>query len=152
MFRILAALAIAALGVAIPPTSARSSAPPTAILEDCRERAVLVPGVEERVRHRVPAQFELVRDPLGRPLLAVVGSRCERYTVGHTTRPTTFTFFVAIIESPDGGGCGSRWPVVGGVKPDLVPLCNFYNFFAAYDNRAVVKAYRALIPGFRKDR
>jgi hypothetical protein len=104
--------------------------------------------MEELVRQRVPEEFELVRDPLGRPLLAVVGSRCERYTVGGTTRPTTFTFFVAIIESPDGGGCGSRWPVVGGVKLDLVPLCNFYGLFAAYDNPAVVEGIRSLVRDF----
>lgn len=141
---ILVPLAVAAPAAASPGAAASTSSSPVAILEDCRERAVLVPGVEKLVRRRVPAQFELVRDPLGRPLLAVVGSRCKRYSITGLIKPkpTTFTFFVAVIESPDGEGCLSRWPLLGDVKPDLLPLCNFYNFFAAYNNRALAKTYR----------
>lgn len=142
----LVALAIATGAGAIPLASARSPAPPIAILEDCRPRAVLAPGVEELVRQKVPAQFELVRDPLGRPLLAVVASKCERFTVGDTTRPTTYALFMAVIESPDGAGCLSQWPVVGSVKADLVPLCNFYLLFTTFDNRAMVKEIRSLVP------
>ena len=108
---------------------------------------VLVPGVEERVRERVPARFELVRDPLGRPLLLAIAERCGRYTVGGATKPTTSAWFVAVIESPDGAGCLSRWPVVGALTPDLVPACNLYFLSGAYDNRAAVRTYRALFPG-----
>ena len=80
--------------------------------------------------------------------MAVAGARCERWTVNDTTRPTTFGFFAAIIESPDGGGCLSRWPVVGGVKPDLLPLCNFYTLFGAFDNRDAVTGFRSVVPDF----
>jgi hypothetical protein len=54
---------------------------------------------------------------------------------------------VAIIESPDGSGCLARWPVLGGAKPDLLPLCNLYSFFNANDNLGVVEALRAVFPG-----
>jgi hypothetical protein len=145
---ILAPAAIAAVAAATPLASASSSSSSVAVLEDCRVRVALVPGVEGRVRERVPAQFELVRDPLRRPLMAVAGARCERWTVNNTTRPTTFGFFAAIIESPDGGGCLSRWPVLGGVKPDLLPLCNFYALFGAFDNREAVKGFRSVVPDF----
>jgi hypothetical protein len=145
---LLAALTITTVAAAVAPPSASSPPPPILILEECRGRAVFVPGAEELVRRRVPAQFELVRDPLGRPLLLVDGSRCERITVDGKTRPTTFALFMAIIESPDGAGCLSQWPLVGGVKSDLVPLCNFYSLFIAFDNRAVVKGIRSLVPDF----
>lgn len=145
---LLAALLVVALTAAPAPATAKSPAPPrSVVLEDCRERAVVVPGVEDLVRQRVPAEFGLVRDPLGRPLLAVVGSRCERYTIDDIPRQTTFAFFVALIESVEGSGCLSQAPLIGEVKADLVPLCNFYVFFAAYNRRAVVRAYRAVFPG-----
>ena len=143
---ILAAMAIAACAV-VSPASASSSGPQIAVAEDCRDAVAVVPGVEERVRRRVPAQFELVRDPLGRPLLFVIASRCVRYTAGSTTGPNTEGYYMAVIKSPDGGGCMSRWPVVGGVKPDLLPLCNFYFLSGAFDNPDAVRAYRERFPG-----
>ena len=87
---IAAALMIIPMLTTARPASATAPEPPPAVLEDCRENAVVVPGVGPQVRQRVPSQFELVRDPIGRPLLAVVASRCDRYTVNGTTRPTTF--------------------------------------------------------------
>ena len=90
----------------------------------------------------------LVRDPLGRPLLFAFASRC-RYTVnGHAVqRPTTSGYFLAIVKSPDGAGCLSRWPVVGALKPDLLPVCNFYFLSGAWDNPTVVRTYREFAPG-----
>jgi hypothetical protein len=129
-----------------PPVSANSSAAPAAVLEDCRERYVFAPGEERRVRERVPAQYELVRDAFGRPLLYVSAIRCERYSVNDTTQPTTVAAFAAIIESPDGSGCASRWLLLGDVKPDARPYCNLYLFFSAYDNPAVVEWGRSLVP------
>ena len=143
---ILAALAIAACALAAPPASASSSASAATVLEDCHERFVVVPGVEKLVRERVPPQFELVRDPRRRPLLAVLGARWERLTAGGATRATKFGFFAAIIESPDGAGCQLRWPVLGGAKPDLVPLCNVYSFFHPNSHPGVVSAFRGLFP------
>jgi hypothetical protein len=131
---------------AIPSVSANTSAAPRAVLEECRERYVFVPGEEEQILERVPDRYELVRNAFGRPLLYVSAIRCERYTVDGTTEPTTVAAFAAIIESPDGGGCASRWPVVGDVKPDARPYCNLYLLFAAYDNPAVVTWGRAGVP------
>ena len=117
------------------------------MVDDCLDGVVLVPGVEERVRQRVPARFELVRDPLGRPLLFAFASSCH-YTINGRTRqrPTTSGYFVALIKSPDEADCLSRWPVIGDVKPDLLPVCNFYFLSGAWDNQAVVRTYRGFAP------
>ena len=145
---ILAALAMTAAGGAVSSAHATSAAAPRLVLEDVHQRAVFVPGVEKLVRQQVPAQFKLVHDPLGRSLLAVVAARAARYAVGDEQgAPTTFWFFVAVIESPDGSGCLSRAPLVGELKPDVLPFCNSYGFYAAYDNLAVVQTIRAQIPG-----
>ncbi len=140
------ALAAATAYAGLTPASATEPGQRIATLEDCHPRAVIVPGVDDVVRQKVPAQFELVRDPVGRPLLAVVASRCERFAVENTSRRSTYALFMAVIESPDGAGCLMQWPLVRSVKPDVVPLCNFYLLFATFDNRAMVKRVRALVP------
>jgi hypothetical protein len=143
---ILVALAVVSAIAGIAPVPASGSISTLAVIEDCRERAVVVPGVEELVRERVPEQFELVRDPLGRPLLIVDGARCERIAAGGKTAPSSFVVFAAMIKSPDGGGCQSRWPLVGDLKGDLIPLCNFYGLLSAHSNGAVVRATKAEVP------
>ncbi len=115
-------------------------------LEDCRERFVIAPGVEEEVRPRVPSRFELRRNSSGQPLLFVSAIRCERYTVNGDRRETTAAAFMAPIESPDGVACASDWPAVGMVKPDAIGSCSNYIFFVAYDNPAVVEWARQGIP------
>ncbi len=131
-----------ALGVLHAPTAAKAVDSPVVVLDDCGERILLVPGVESLVRQRVPAQFELVRDPFGRPLLAVAGAKCERLGLAGSNRPPTkFGYFGAIIKSPDGGGCMSQLPVLGGVAADLVPFCNLYGFFNVNGNAEVVNAF-----------
>lgn len=115
-------------------------------LEDCRERFVIAPGVEEEVRPRVPSRFELRRNSSGQPLLFVSAIRCERYTINGDSRPTTAAVFMAPIESPDGVACASNWPVVGMVKPDAIGSCSSYIFFVAYDNPEVVEWGRQGIP------
>lgn len=151
MRRLRSILAPLTLTVAVTVTAlafGSSSSSSVAVLEDCRVRVLLVPGVEKRVRERVPKRFELVRDPLGRPLLAVAGARCEQWTVRARTKPTTFGFFAAMVESPDGGGCLARYPVVGALRPDLLPVCNFYVLFGVLDNRVAVRAFRSVVPDF----
>lgn len=116
------------------------------MLEDCRERYVIAPGVEEEVRSRVPEQFTLRHNSNGQPLLYVTSIHCERYTANGVTEATTAAAFGVSIESPDGVMCASPWPVVGAAKPDLAGSCNNYLFFAAYDNPAVVDWARSGAP------
>lgn len=132
-------------GRGAPTDDVSASAVDPAVLEDCRERFVIVPADEEAVRERVPQGFDLGRDRSGRPLVYVGMGSCERYTVNGVTRPTTWAAFMATIASPDGRGCMSRWPVVGGVKGDLVS-CNLYPLFVAYDNPVAVAWGRQAAP------
>ncbi|HVM40088.1 MAG TPA: hypothetical protein VM618_04815 [Acidimicrobiia bacterium] len=116
-----------------------------ALLEGCRERFVIVAGDPQLVRARVPTEFELATNAAGRPLLYASAIRCERYTVGASSAPTTAAAFAAMVRSPDGVGCASEWPVVGDVKGDALS-CNLYVLFAAYDNPSVVSWLRAGTP------
>ncbi len=128
------------------PASATSSGP-IAVVDDCLDAVVLLPGVEKRVRERVPSRFELVRDPIGRPLLFAFASRCHYTVNGRTTQASTISgYFVALIQSPDGTGCMSRWPIVGTLKPDLLPVCNFYFLSGAWNDPTIVSTYRAFSP------
>lgn len=130
-----------------PPLSAAptESTSATVQLEECRERFVVAPGVEEQVRAVVPTQFELSRNSAGQPLLYVTAIHCERYIVDGVGRPTTVAAFGASILPPDGTACFSRVPVVKDVKPDAAS-CNVYLIFAAYDNPDVVTWARAGTP------
>lgn len=139
----LAVTAAPGAGIADPHQSDASSAD-VAVLEDCRERFFIAPGVEEEVRTRVPAQFELGRNSAGQPLLYVTAIRCERYTIDGDTRPTTVAAFGASIAPPDGVACSSAWPVIGDVRPNLIGSCNTYLLFVAYDNPRVVKWAKAV--------
>lgn len=130
-----------------------------ASLQDCRERFIIVEGDLAAVRRRVPGRFTLRLSSAGRPLLYVSAISCERYTAGGVTKPTVVAAFGASIESPDGRACGSTWPAVGGVRPDLVGSCNNYLLFAAYDQPHVVSWARRgaggvpahHVPGLRFD-
>lgn len=131
-----------------PEPTAPDEPPPSepAVLEQCRERYVIAPGVKDQVRARVPEQFTLRYNANGQPLLYVTAIHCERYTAHGVTRSTTAAAFGVSIESPDGTMCATPWPVVGIVKPDLAGSCNNYLVFAAYDNPNVVAWARAGTP------
>lgn len=120
--------------------------PRPAVLERCRERYVIAPGVEEVVRPRVPEQFELRRNSAGQPLLYITAIRCERYTALGVARETTAAAFGVSIESPDGTMCATPWPVAGTVAPHAAGSCNNYLLFAAYDHPGVVAWARAGTP------
>lgn len=117
-----------------------------AVLEQCRERYVIAPGVEEQVRARVPDQFRLRYNSNGQPLLYITAIHCERYTANGVTQQTTAAAFGVSIESPDGTMCATPWPAVGAAAPYLAGSCNNYLIFAAYDNPTMVAWARAGTP------
>ena len=128
------------------PAASPSAISEPAVLEECRERYVIAPGVEEEVRSRVPEQFTLRRNSNGQPLLYITAIHCQRYAANGVARATTAAAFGVSIESPDGVMCGTPWPVVGVIEPGLAGSCNNYLVFAAYDNPAVVAWARAGTP------
>jgi len=120
------------------------------VLEGCKDRWAFVLGVEEAVRSRVPARYELVRD-LGtqRPLVFVEGGlRCDSYTVGGTSAATTIASVAAVVESPDGEGCLSAIPGLGDIKADALPVCNAYLLWDATDNARYAEFLRSGTPDF----
>jgi hypothetical protein len=53
-----------------------------------------------------------------------------------------------VVESPDGRGCGSALPVVGPVKGDVPPICNWYTLAWLATDRRVVRWLRHGTPGY----
>lgn len=129
-----------------PPMAGRSAPTGPAVLEQCRERYVIAPGLADEVRARVPEQFRLRYNSNGQPLLYITAIHCERYTANGVTRGTTAAAFGVSIESPDGTMCATPWPVAGAIAPHLAGSCNNYLIFAAYDNPSVVAWARAGTP------
>lgn len=119
------------------------------ILEGCRDRAAFVLGVEEAVRSRVPASYELVRDPgTNRPLVWVETLRCDSYAVGDASAATKISAIAAVVESPDGMGCLSAIPAVGDLQGDALPFCNGYLLWDATDNPMYAEFLRSGTPDF----
>lgn len=131
-------------------TSAVSEDDDVVVLEGCKDRVAFVLGVEEAVRSRVPARYELVRDPgTGRPLLFVdAGLRCDSYTVGGRRTPTKIASVSAMVQSPDGEGCLSAAPMLGDLKADAVPVCNYYLLWDATNNAGYARFLRSGTPDF----
>lgn len=141
---------VGALGYRYEAFDAESDDPPAgAVLQGCDERYTVAFGIEDAVRSRVPARYELLRDPAtNRPLVWMNSIRCEGVTVDGVTAPATFTTVGVPIESPDGEGCLSATPVVGEVKGDALPICNFYVLWRATDNDREAGLLRDDTPGF----
>ena len=132
-----AAVALCCLTVAAVPAHARDR--DAVGLEDCVERQAFAHGDESAVRARLPERYEPVRDPAGPPVVFARAIRCRRVAVGPATSTTTLASFGVVIESPDGSGCLSSTPGVGGAKGDVPPACNWYLLFWVTDNRRLVR-------------
>jgi hypothetical protein len=74
---------------------------------------------------------------------------CGQATIDGRTAPVTLASIGVVIESPDGVGCGSGIPAVGGPTGSQPPLCNWYTLFWASDDRRMVDWLRAGTPGVR---
>ena len=146
---VLAAAAVLALSATAEAAPSRAR-PASAQLQDCQEVAAFVSAPAERVMRHLPAgwdrTFTLQRDAFGNALLSVLAVRCDRVRVsaGDPGRPTTWSVFSAVVESPDGQDCFTA----GGVPKELVHLCNWYPFFWVADNPLLVDWLRHGTPSF----
>jgi hypothetical protein len=140
-------IAVALVAESVAPAGAR--APSFAATAGCQEHQAFVDGDEAAVAARLPKRYTPVRDPLsGRPLLFVRALRCRGVTLDGRTAPATMASFGVVVQSPDGKGCASSAPVLGTVKGDVPPACNWYTLFWLADDRRVVDWLRDGTPGF----
>jgi len=130
-------------------TPAPAGAASFAATAGCQEHQAFVDGSEAAVAARLPRHYTPVRDASsGRPLVFARGIRCREVTIDGRTAPATMASYGVVIESPDGRGCGSGVPVVGSVKGDFPPVCNWYVLSWMANDRRVVDWLRDGTPGF----
>jgi hypothetical protein len=129
--------------------SAGAAAPSFAVTTGCQEHQAFVDGDPAAVAARLPKRYTPVRDPSsGSPLVFVRALRCRGVTLDGRSRPATMASFGILVESPDRMGCSSGAPVVGAVKGDLPPACNWYTLSWLADDQRVVDWLRDGTPGF----
>jgi hypothetical protein len=93
----------------------------------CQEHEATVDADAAAVAARLPAGFTAVTDSLtGAPLVVAHAFRCAKVTIGRHTGRAVFANLGILIESPNGVGCASGAPVVGAIKGDVPPACNWY--------------------------
>jgi hypothetical protein len=115
---------------------------------DCTEHQAFVDGDDTAVAAWLPKHYTPVRDGAGGPPLVFARAlHCNTATVGGHTGPVTLASIGVVVESPDGVGCGSAVPGVGGATGTQPPLCNWYTLFWLSDSRRMVDWLRAGTPG-----
>jgi hypothetical protein len=116
----------------------------------CLEHQAFVDGDDAAVAARLPKRYTPVRDSSnGRPLVFARALHCEQATLDGRTAPMTLASIGVVVESPDGKGCGSGAPGVGGATGSQPPMCNWYTLFWLSNDRGTVNWLRAGTPGVR---
>src|SRR3989440_3291732 len=142
-----AGLAASLVAGGVAPTSAPGASFIAA--SNCLARQAFVEGDDAGVAARLPKRSTPVRDgSSGRPLLFVRALRCQAVTLNGRTGPATMASFGVVIDSPDGRGCASGAPVIGSVRGDVPPVCNWYTLFWLANDRRVVDWLRDGTPSF----
>jgi hypothetical protein len=143
----MAAAAVAIAWGAVAPAGAGTAG--FAVTADCQEHQAFVDGDPAAVAARLPKHYTAVLDASsGRPLLFARAVHCEKLTLDGRTAPATMASFGVVVESPDGKGCASSAPVIGGVKGDVPPVCNWYTLSWLANDQRVVDWLREGTPGF----
>src|SRR5256885_7552548 len=142
-----AGLAASLVAGGVAPTSAPGAS--FIATSGCLEHQAFVGGDDAAVAARLPKRYTPVRDgSSGRPLLFVRALRCQAVTLNGRTGPATMASFGVVIDSPDGRGCASGAPVIGSVRGDVPPVCNWYTLFWLANDRRVVDWLRDGTPDF----
>src|SRR3954454_18355911 len=139
-------LALVAAGGAL--TSSSAGGASFVAATDCVEHQAFVDGDDAAVTARLPKRYTPIRDGAGGPPLVFARAlRCEHATIDGQTAPATLASIGVVIESPDGVGCGSGAPGVGGATGTQPPLCNWYTLFWLSGSRRIVDWIRSGTPG-----
>jgi hypothetical protein len=125
-----------------PATASVTTVPAAASAAGCHERFLVGTGDPAQVRARVPARYQLEMGLTGRPLVVVKAIRCARAVFGSVARTENEVSVAAVIQSPDGSGCLSPLPVIGALKGDALPLCDFYALSTFTDDPDAVGYFR----------
>ena len=146
MRSVLGAAVALAIGACVPAGAAGAD---FAAGTDCREQQAFVDGDAAEVEARLPQRYTPVRNPAnGRPVVFARGLHCADLALGERSGPATMGSIGVLVESPDGRGCGSAMPGVGGIKGDLPPVCNWYVLRWLASDPHVVGWLRSGTPGF----
>jgi len=105
-----------------------ATTPATMTTANCHEHEAVVDGDPAAVAARLPAGFTAVTDASnGAPIVVAHAIDCKAITIGTRTHSAKKIANVGIlVQSPDGVGCASGAPLVGGLKGDIPPACNWY--------------------------
>ena len=133
----LAVAVAAAFALAVAP--AQAAQPTVMSTQSCDEHEAVVDGDPAAVAARLPAGFTPVTDLDGSPLIVAHAIRCDRVELGEHAGPATFANIGILVQSPDGVGCASGAPVIGQIKGDIPPACNWYSLAWWSDDRCVAR-------------
>jgi hypothetical protein len=128
--RITVGLAAAVLvATSLQMAGAAGPSPGFIVTTDCQEEQAFVDGDAAAVASRLPANYTPVLDPAtNQPVLFFRVEKCAGVAIADQTSPGTLADFGVVVQTPDGMGCATGAPVVGGVKGDAPPACNWYTF------------------------
>ncbi len=129
-------------------TAASSADPEYVVVHNCNEQQAFVDGDSAAVAARLPQRYTAVRDPVSKaPLLFFRAEHCL-VTLGSSSFPATMASFGIVVKSPDGRGCASGVPIIGPIKGDVPPLCNWYTLRWLATSQAVTNWLKAGTPEF----
>ena len=142
-----AGVVAALVGGAFAPVGATSS-PAYIVVHNCQEEQAFVDGDPAAVAARLPQRYTAVRDPVSHaPVLFMRAERCS-VQINGAASPATMASFGVVVQSPDGRGCASGVPVVGGGQGAMPPVCNWYTLRWFATSQPVVDWLQAGTPDF----
>lgn len=141
---------VAALASAVPAQAdtraGRTVAQAPVAAVGCEEHEAWVDGDPSAVATLLPKPYTPVMDGNGKPLVFARAEHCAAATVAGRTAPATIADWGVVVNSPDGVGCASGAPLLGTVKGDIPPICNWYTASLVSDNRRIVGWLRRNTP------
>jgi len=115
-----------------------AAAPRPVTAVGCEEHEAWVDGDARAVAAALPKAYTPLTDASGNPVVFARAEHCAAVNVGGKSRPATLADWGVVVNSPDGFGCASGAPVIGGVKGDLPPICNWYPLALVSDDPGLI--------------
>jgi hypothetical protein len=144
-------LAAGAGGPSVAATAAGRSALPAGqryvVTRDCEEEQAFVRGDRGAVARVLPRRFVAVEAPGSHdPVLFVRALSCVDVAFAGQSEPATVVSYGITVRSPDGTGCASAAPGVGGSAGAAVPVCIWFTLGWLTNDRRLDDWYHAVAP------